>query len=59
MKIQRVAVDERRRLVEEENGDECAVYGGKNVTTRTIDQLGVGAVVQSVERMLGGGKKKK
>ena len=57
VKIWRVAVDELKRLVKEEDGDVYAVHGGR-ITARMVDQLGDGAVIQFVDRMLGGGKKK-
>ena len=53
-----MAVDELKRLVKEEDGDVYAVHGGRIVTARMVDQLGDGAVIQFVDRMLGGGKKK-
>ena len=47
-------MDELKRLVTEEDGDVYAVHGGRIVTARTVDQLGDGAVIQFVDRMLGG-----
>ena len=49
--IRRVTVDELKRLY--------AVHGGRIVTVEMVDQLGDGAVIQFVNRMLGGGKNKK
>ena len=39
VKIWRVAVDEQKRLVKEEDGDVYAVHGGRIVTARMVDQL--------------------
>ena len=58
-KVWRVTVDEVKRLVKEESGDVYAVHGGRIVTSRVVDRLKDGAMIQLVDRMRGGGKNKK
>ena len=46
-----MAVDELKRRVEEED-DEYAICGGRAVTAKMIEELGDGAVVRFVGRLL-------
>ena len=45
--------------MKEESGDVYAVHGGRIVTSRVVDGLKDGAMIQLVDRMPGGGKNKK
>ena len=58
-KVRRVTVDEIKRVLKQENGDVYAVHDGRIVTSRVVDRLKDGAMIQLVDRMPRGGKNKK
>ena len=46
--------EELKKLVTDGSGEVYAVHGGRIVTSRTVDQLRDGAMIQFVNRMPGG-----
>ena len=57
--VRQMTEEELKKLVTDESGEVHAVHGGRIVTSRTVDQLSDGAMIQFVNRMPGGGKNKK
>ena len=57
--VRQVSKEELTRLTEDGSSHAYVVYGGRIETPETIDQLKDGAIVQIVNRMAGGGRKKK